>query len=156
MDALRTVAKIGLAAPEAATAHASGADDGAGDYQVVGIALVNDAEMRKLNAAHRRLDRTTDVLSFDLRAARGPGEPRAGEVVISTDRVLAQARRYRVTPGEELARLLIHGMLHLRGHDHQEREERRVMRALEREAMAEARSAVARLIVTTSSPRARR
>ena len=149
MDALRAVAKIGLAAPEA------GADP-AGDYQVVGIALVDDAEMRQLNAAHRRLDRTTDVLSFDLRAACGPGEPRTGEVVISTDRVLAQARRYRVTPGEELARLLIHGMLHLRGHDHHEREERRRMRALERAAMTQARGAVPKLVVASSTLRGNR
>jgi rRNA maturation RNase YbeY len=157
-DALQAVAKIALAAPEAGANHASGvsdASDDVGDYQVVGIALVGDAEMRQLNRAHRRLDRTTDVLSFDLRGARGPGEPRAGEIVISTDRVLAQARRYRVPPAEELARLLIHGILHLRGHDHHEREERRRMRALERAAMTRARSAVGRLLAPPA-PQGRR
>jgi len=102
----------------------------------VGIALVTDVEMRRLNSAYRRIDRTTDVLSFDLRPVRSPGEPLAGEIVISTDRVVVQARRYRVTPARELARLLVHGLLHLQGHDHQAAGERARMRAAERVALA--------------------
>jgi rRNA maturation RNase YbeY len=129
--ALKKLATIALAEHE----------DGAGDYDLVGIALVTDAEMRTLNRAYRRLDRTTDVLSFDLRAVQSPGEPRSGEIVISTDRVVVQARRYRTTPERELARLLVHGVLHLCGHDHQRPAERARMRARERAALSAALAA---------------
>jgi rRNA maturation RNase YbeY len=118
-----------------ATIALAGHEDGAGDYDQIGIALVTDAEMRLLNRTYRQIDRTTDVLSFDLREVRGPGEPRSGEIVISTDRLLAQARRYRATPAQEFARLLIHGLLHLCGHDHQAPGERARMRARERAAL---------------------
>jgi probable rRNA maturation factor len=111
-------------------------------YDEIGIALVDDPTMRDANVTFRGLDRTTDVLSFDLRAALAPGEPRTGEVVISTDRVVVQARRYRLHPSRELARLTIHGVLHLQGFDHRRAAERRRMRALEREIL----SAVAPLI----------
>jgi probable rRNA maturation factor len=135
--ALRKLATIALA----------GHEDGSGGYDQVGIALVTDTEMRLLNRTYRRLDRTTDVLSFDLRAAMSPGEPRSGEIVISTDRVVAQARRYRVTPSRELARLLVHGILHLCGHDHQEPKERARMRAAERAALAAVAKVTPALVV---------
>jgi hypothetical protein len=58
--------------------------------------------------------------------------------VVSLDRVRVQAKRWRVTEGAELARLVIHGVLHLCGHDHMKAAERRVMRAYEEAAMSEA------------------
>ena len=133
--ALRKLATIALAGHEAG-----------GGYELVGIALVTDREMRQLNAAYRRIDRTTDVLSFDLRPVRSPGEPRSGEIVISTDRVLVQARRYRVTPARELARLLVHGLLHLAGHDHMAAGERARMRAAERTVLARAAGTIPALL----------
>lgn len=138
--ALRKLATIALAG-----------HDADGGYELVGIALVTDVEMRKLNAAYRRMDRTTDVLSFDLRPVRSPGEPLSGEIVISTDRVLVQARRYRVTPARELARLLVHGMLHLAGHDHQAAGERARMRAAERAALAAGARTIPGLIAARSA-----
>jgi len=138
--ALKKVATIALA----------GHEDGTGGYDQVGIALVTDLEMRRLNRTYRRIDRTTDVLSFDLRAVRSPGEPRSGEIVISTDRVLAQARRYRTTPARELARLLVHGILHLRGHDHQLPAERARMRALEQVVLGDAARVTPALVVPGS------
>lgn len=101
--------------------------------------------MRELNRTYRGLDRSTDVLSFDLRGARAAREPHAGEILISTDRVLAQARRYRGTPARELARVLIHGLLHLQGFDHRKMAERRRMRAVERRLMAAVAPAIAGL-----------
>jgi probable rRNA maturation factor len=83
---------------------------------------------------YRGMDRTTDVLSFtyeDRRDARGAREL-WGDLVVSVPRVRAQARRYRVSPGRELARLLTHGALHLCGLDHQRASERADMRARER------------------------
>jgi probable rRNA maturation factor len=96
----------------------------------VSIALVGDAAIRRLNRMHRGRDRATDVLSFSAldrpRTKRGPkGPERAiGDVVISLDRAARQARDYDGTLERELRRLLIHGLLHLLGHDHQTTRER--------------------------------
>jgi probable rRNA maturation factor len=122
-SALRTIARRALAARESG-------------YDEIGIALLDDSAMREVNRNFRDLDRTTDVLSFDLRSARVAGEPRAGAILISTDRVVVQARRYRVTAARELARLTIHGLLHLQGLDHRWAAERRRMRAAEREILS--------------------
>jgi probable rRNA maturation factor len=95
------------------------------------ILLVNDPAMRALNRRHRGVSATTDVLSFpqyerpaDLRraiarpAGGGPA-PELGDVVISVERARVQAARAGVAPEAELALLLVHGVLHLTGHDHE-------------------------------------
>ncbi len=147
--ALRRIILIALASsePMRAGGEVGGRrEDPRGDaYDEVGLVLVDDATMRVVNRSFRGLDRTTDVLAFDLRPARVPGEPRLGEVLISTDRVLVQARRYRVTAARELARLAVHGVLHLRGFDHQAAAERRRMRALERLVMGRIAVEIGRL-----------
>ncbi len=58
-----------------------------------------------------------------------------GDIVVSLERVAAQAKRYRVTPGRELARLAIHGALHLAGLDHHAAAERAEMRRCEARAL---------------------
>jgi ssRNA-specific RNase YbeY (16S rRNA maturation enzyme) len=68
-----------------------------------------------------------------------------GDLVVSMERVAEQARRFRVTRGEELARLVVHGALHLAGLDHHRAAERRHMRAREDAALAAARAATRRL-----------
>ena len=76
------------------------------------LALVSDATMRALHARHLGRRRTTDVLAFPF------GESGfLGEVVVSTDRARVQARAYAVSYEEELSRLVVHGLLHLLGHD---------------------------------------
>ena len=100
----------------------------------VGLAHGSDSVMRVLNKKYRGLDKATDILSFTYEDARDPSGHRVlfGDLVISVPRILAQAKRYRVTPGRELARLLTHGALHLCGHDHVKLGERKRMRARER------------------------
>jgi len=114
---------------------------------VVSLVFVGDRVMARLNAAFAGKSRTTDVLSFDLRPAGsarrtgGPGTrafpalegvaPTLGEVVVSVDRARAQARERGLPLREEVARLVVHGLLHLAGHDHQRPPERRRMRARE-------------------------
>jgi probable rRNA maturation factor len=86
-------------------------------------------------------------------AKRGQRHPRAsiegarravvnGDLVISLDRLREQARRFRVSEGKELARLVIHGLLHLAGLDHQRASERRHMRAREDQALRACAAAV--------------
>ena len=107
------------------------------------IVLSDDAELRVLNRQWRGIDRATDVLSFayDEDAAHDPRAPVDGDLVISMDRVAEQAKRFRVTPGDELARLAIHGALHLAGLDHQRATQRMHMRTREDAAMRRTRAA---------------
>ena len=98
------------------------------------IRLVDDREMSLLNLHHRGRKGPTDVLSFSL--CEGPHAARRGEllgdVVISLDTAARQARRDRCPLEREVLRLLVHGALHLIGHDHVRAGERRRMRAEER------------------------
>ena len=95
--------------------------------------LADDAALRALNRRWRGLDRATDVLSFVYTLHRDGRID--GDLAISLERVAAQARRYRVSRGRELARLAVHGALHLAGHDHHRAAERRQMRGAENRAL---------------------
>jgi probable rRNA maturation factor len=95
----------------------------------LGIVLTGDAPVRELNRRWRGLDRATDVLSFNYDDEPGPVVN--GDLIVSMDRVIEQAVRYRVSRGVELARLIVHGALHLAGLDHRTMGERRHMRARE-------------------------
>ncbi len=95
------------------------------------LALVDDETIRALNRTHRGKDKATDVLSFPLRSEDSP-EDLLGDVVISVETAKRQAAAYDAPLQRELERLLIHGVLHLLGHDHHEAGQRRRMEAEER------------------------
>ena len=80
------------------------------------ILLVSDREMRRLNRRWRGKDRPTDVLSFPQDEGRSA---LLGDVVISVDTARRQAAEGATTLGREADRLLIHGLLHLLGYDHE-------------------------------------
>ncbi len=113
----------------------------------IAIVLAGDRELRELNRAWRRIDRATDVISFayDEHEPDAATRPVGGDLVISMARVAEQARRFRVTPGSELARLVVHGVLHLCGHDHVHAGERTLMRLREDKALRAVKAAVKRL-----------
>lgn len=97
------------------------------------ITLGDDARVAELNARYRRIDGPTDVLSFSLvegehAAYRGS---LLGDVVIGLGVAERQAAQAGRSLDDEVAILLIHGVLHLLGHDHREAEEARWMRAEE-------------------------
>jgi probable rRNA maturation factor len=100
------------------------------------LTLVPDAAIRDLNRDHRGKDRATDVLSFPLfeggDAPHEGVERLLGDVVISVDTARRQAAEYDAPLQRELYRLLIHGLLHVLGHDHEEAVERAEMEAEER------------------------
>jgi len=98
------------------------------------VALVDDAAMAALNGDWRHRRGPTDVLAFSLLEGEHAEHrgPLLGDVVISVETAARQARRARRSLDDELARLLIHGVLHLLGHDHRRPAERRAMRAEER------------------------
>ncbi len=100
------------------------------------VLIVDDARIHQLNARYRGVDRPTDVLAFAMR--EGPFahlQPQLlGDLVISAQTALRQARTRHCPLAEELTRLLIHGTLHLLGYDHEvSAAAARLMRAKERE-----------------------
>ncbi len=108
-------------------------------YQMIlTIVLVDDVTIRKLNREHRDMDKVTDILSFyytpEDRHERGEGE-----LFISLPQTIRQSKRYKTSFKKEMARLIIHGILHLEGYDHMKPHERKVMRGYERTAMNHAK-----------------
>ena len=101
------------------------------------IALIGDYEMRPLNAKYRKKNRTTDVLSFAVEDYPKAGTKMLGDVVICVEQARRQAKERGTTLKSEMATLLIHGLLHLLGYDH-ERSTRqaKVMVAIERKLHA--------------------
>ena len=87
----------------------------------VQLILIGDAYMQSLNATYRGKDHTTDVLSFSLEVQDSDVpdlDAVGGEIYISLERTRVQAAEQAVTLVEELVRLLVHGLLHLAGYDH--------------------------------------
>lgn len=79
----------------------------------VSIVLTNDEEIRGVNRCYRGVDRATNVLSFEL------GDPvLMGDIYISFDTVLREARKNNISVSEHFAHMVVHGMLHLQGYDH--------------------------------------
>jgi probable rRNA maturation factor len=83
------------------------------------IALVGDREMRPLNAKYRKKNQTTDVLSFFVEDQPMSGAKILGDVVISVEQARRQAKAQGKSLKSEMVTLLIHGILHLLGYDHE-------------------------------------
>jgi len=85
------------------------------------ILFCDDNTSQRLNAIFRHKDYPTDVLAFPQLGIPKPEAEMgvlAGDIVISLDRLRLNAKIYQVKEGEELKRLLVHGILHLAGYDH--------------------------------------
>ncbi len=77
------------------------------------VVLAADRTVRRLNARHRGLDKPTNVLTYP---PSGPGQD--GEIVLALGVIRREAAAARRRPAHHLAHLVVHGMLHLAGHDH--------------------------------------
>lgn len=97
------------------------------------VVFVGDERMRELNLQWRGKDFTTDVLSFSQLEGDEMASPALmlGDVVVSVDVLRRQAAEGGWTVEEELTRLLLHGVLHLIGFDHEAEEDARAMHAEE-------------------------
>ena len=94
------------------------------------LVLIDDDQMCTLNSQFRSKNRTTDVLSFDLGPLPGLQESEGvvcKEIYISVEQAHRQALDLGVSPSEELARLFVHGLLHLCGWDHETEDKLHVM-----------------------------
>ena len=89
------------------------------------ILVTDDAEIRSLNSAYRGKDSATDVLSFSQSEGEelAGGHDLLGDVVISMDAAVRQSLEMGHSVGDEMRRLLVHGVLHLLGYDHEKGEE---------------------------------
>ena len=88
----------------------------------VSVIIVNSEEIHEMNKQYRNIDRPTDVLSFEEYE-----DDYLGEIFICEEKVYEQAKSYNHSNEREFAFLLTHGLLHLRGYDHIEKEDEEVM-----------------------------
>jgi probable rRNA maturation factor len=103
------------------------------------LIVTGDEEVHRLNRNYRGIDKTTDVISFalsenvaDTKFVTPPDKiSRLGEVIISYPQAAAQAKENKQTIKAELAWLVVHGLLHLLGYDHQDDKSEAIMRKRE-------------------------
>ncbi len=103
----------------------------------ISLLLTDDAGMRELNRAWRGLDKPTNVLSFP---GSGPSSPEGvrhlGDIALAFETVAREAAEEHKSLADHVAHLIVHGTLHLLGHDHAADEEADAMEALEAAALA--------------------
>lgn len=105
------------------------------------VAFTSDAEVRRLNAAYRGIDKPTNVLSFPSPGDPGAGHPAdaslpLGDVVLADATVAAEAAELGIPLAHHIQHLVTHGALHLLGFDHETDADADVMEGLERELLA--------------------
>lgn len=119
----------------------------------INVILTDNTEIQEINKEHRNIDAPTDVLSFPMIDYISPadfsgleeetdsyfhpetGELLLGDIIISVEKVMEQAREFGHSQKRELAFLTAHSMLHLMGYDHMEDEERLVMEDKQRKVL---------------------
>jgi cytidine deaminase len=120
----------------------------------INVTMTDDQEIQKINRENRSIDAATDVLSFPtVNYKKGKTASRSehllkkeydcdlnvcflGDVILSVDHVKAQAAEYGHSEEREAVYLLVHGICHLMGYDHNTKEEQAAMRKLEEKALA--------------------
>lgn len=113
----------------------------------VALVFVDDSYIRELKGRYLGKHRATDVLAFplpdDQEVPNGGMDKLIGEVYVSTERAIDQARRNHVGLSQEIARLIVHGMLHLFGYKDDTRSSRRAMIRRQESFLRENRSLAA-------------
>ena len=101
------------------------------------VRVVDADESQALNGRYRGIDAPTNVLSFPA-DANHPGEAGLlGDIVVCAPIVAAEAARQEKVPAEHFAHMVVHGVLHLRGHDHEAASEAEAMEQLETAILSE-------------------
>ncbi len=102
---------------------------------VVCVRVVGSAESQRLNLGYRAKDKPTNVLSFPASAQQRTLDGALGDLVICAPVVAREARQQGKPPAAHWAHMLVHGTLHLLGHDHERARAARVMESLEVEIL---------------------
>lgn len=113
------------------------------DHAEVSVSFVDVDEMTTLNGEYRGKEGPTDVLSFEcdnlddgFPSMTDGGDPFVlGDIIISPEVAIKQAKEYGTTSREEIELLLVHGLLHLMGYDHIDDAEARVMESEQRDIL---------------------
>ncbi|MEL6297881.1 MAG: rRNA maturation RNase YbeY [Pseudomonadota bacterium] len=101
------------------------------------VALSDDAHLQDLNRQHRGQDKPTNVLSFPSPPMPGAdGGTYLGDIAISFDTVASEAEAARISLKDHATHMLLHGLLHLLGHDHEDDAEAERMEAMETRILA--------------------
>lgn len=105
----------------------------------VSVVLADDATVRALNHEHRGNDKPTNVLSFPIGGAGGPdaAPTMLGDVVLACETVTAEAAAQGKSVADHLRHLVVHGVLHLAGYDHEDDAEAEKMERLETRILAD-------------------
>ncbi|WP_182084244.1 rRNA maturation RNase YbeY [Aureimonas sp. ME7] len=104
----------------------------------VSVTLSSDEDVRALNAEWRGKDKPTNILSFPM-VALEPGDtpgPMLGDLILARETLEREASAEGKTPDDHFRHLLVHGLLHLLGHDHEDEEEAEAMEVLETAILA--------------------
>lgn len=118
-----------------ATLHVLEFDDVDSELSLV---FTDDANIRTINSKWRHIDKATNVLSFpafSIQPGQRPG-PILGDIVIARETVQREAQEENKSFDDHLSHLIVHGLLHLTGYDHQNDEEAEQMESLERKILA--------------------
>ena len=118
-----------------ATLHGLEFDDVDSELSLV---FTDDANIHTINSKWRHIDKATNVLSFPafpIQPGQRPG-PILGDIVIARETVQREAQEENKSFDDHLSHLIVHGLLHLTGYDHQNDEEAEQMESLERKILA--------------------
>ncbi len=145
-EALKDAAEVARRAARAALRQRCGATQGSGEFDApqrdrpvvaseLTVVLADDRLLRRLNREYRGQDRATNVLSFaGLDAPLGvrPEMPRLlGDVILARETIFREARAQNKAPSEHLSHLVVHGVLHLLGFDHETETQAETMETVE-------------------------
>ncbi|MEM9677176.1 MAG: rRNA maturation RNase YbeY [Pseudomonadota bacterium] len=106
------------------------------DNPEVSVVFTDDTSIQALNAQWRGMDRPTNVLSFAANDASGPPSPLLGDIVLAQETIAGEAKAQEKAFDDHVTHLLVHGFLHLLGHDHLDDEEADAMEETERQVLA--------------------
>ena len=108
---------------------------------IFSVVFIDDDLMHEMNLKYRGIDRTTDVLSFVLNDSINDFKEEInvlGDIFVSIPKMKEQALEYGHSEKRELSFLCIHGLLHLLGYDHMEKEDEKIMFGLQEEILKDA------------------
>jgi len=103
----------------------------------VSIVLVDNKRIHEINKEYRKVDAPTDVISFAFNDGEEIKSPDLGEIFISLDKVKSQSEEYGHSYERELCFLTVHGILHLLGYDHMNKEDEKCMFDLQEKILEE-------------------
>lgn len=110
---------------------------------IIEVDIVSSTKIHKINKEYRKIDRPTDVISFalldgvDINSINKNIPTLLGEIFISTNRVISQAKKYKHSEKREMCFLFVHGLLHLLGYDHMNKEDEKIMFSLQNKILEE-------------------